>query len=749
MDFLFCLAFFLLLFLIFPPKRGKENSKIQHCHPTSTFMAASNSKSHEKSTAPFTPKEGCPPLIQAVQKGDRGLVLQLLEEGADINVRAKGGWTPLHNAVKEGKEEIVQLLLDKGADPHIRKDNGATPFIVAGIMGDVKLLRLFLSKGADVNEHDIHGFTAFMEAACYGKVEALEFLYKNGANVNLGRQTSEEQKKLGKGGTTALMDAAQNGHVDALKILLEKMGADVNVCDNMGRNALFHSLLNPKIENVKCIVSILLAHGADVNVRGEKGKTPLILAVEKEDDELVKMLLKQDGIDINETDSDGNTALLLAVEKNHFDIAKLLCESGAKADCEELINIAERKYNPKMKRLLQDYGAHENFCCPDESWEPNSQRWKVPLKKLHEMYRPMIGRLKIFIDKEYKIAETSEGGVYLGFYDGKEVAVKRFREYSKRAEQEIACIQQCQKNSNLVMFHGRESDKGCLYLCFSLCENTLKEHLAGQREAALMDEDFTKNILMSLFKAVQELHGSHYAHQDLHPENILIDSTGKVCLADFDKSEKLDEAQQKIKDDLKALGRLVLYVVRMGNVPFVEIQTQSDDEVIDDCPNDEIEDLVKSLLCPGEEFQSQLSEIVFHPFFWSCKTRFRFLRDVGNESDIKVREKDSKLLRELNSTNKFQNWTAAIDKSVMTKMNSFYKEERLFYKNTVGDLLKFIRNIGEHIEERKNKWMKSKIGEPSKYFQKTFPDLVIYVYQILQAINYRKHFPRADSSLPG
>ncbi|XP_007480986.1 2-5A-dependent ribonuclease [Monodelphis domestica] len=747
MDFLFFLAFFLFLFLTFLSKRGKENLKIQHCHLTSTFMAANNSKSQQKPTVSFSPKEGCPPLIQAVHHGAFGLVQQLLEEGADINVRGVGGWTPLHKAVAECNKEMVQLLLDKGADPYIRKDNGATPFIVAGIMGDVNLLRLFLSKGSDVNEHDNNGFTAFMEAACYGEVEALELLYENGANVNLGRQTSEEQKKLGKGGCTALMDAAQNGHVNAVKILLEKMGADVNVCDNMGRNVLFHSLLNDEIANVKQIVHILLAHGTDVNVRGEKGKTPLILAVEK-DDELVKMLLEKDGIDINETDSDGNTALLLAVEKNRVGIAKLLCESGAKVDCGDLINIAERKYNKDMKSLLRYYGAHENFHCPDEAWEPNSQRWRDPLKQLHKMYRPMIGRLKIFIYKEYKIAETSEGGVYLGFYDGKEVAVKRFREDSERAKQEIACIQQCQKNSNLMMFHGRESDKSCLYLCFSLCESTLEEHLAGQRAAALKDEDFTKNILKSLFKLVQELHGSHYTHQDLHPGNILIDSTGKICLVDFDKSEKLDEAQQKIKDDLKALGRLVLYVVQMGNVPFLEIQTQSDDEVIDACPNNEIEDLVENLLLPGAEFQSQLSELLSHPFFWSCKTRYRFLRDVGNESDIKTRNESSILLRELNSTDQFKNWRDEIDKYIMESMNSYYKN-RPSYRETVGDLLKFIRNIGEHIDEKKNEWMKKKTGEPSKYFQKTFPDLVIYVYQKLRAINYRKHFPRADSSLPG
>ena len=38
--------------------------------------------------------------------------------------------------------------------------------------------------------------------------------------------------------------------------------------------------------------------------------------------------------------------------------------------------------------------------------------------------------------------------------------------------------------------------------------------------------------------------------------------------------------------------------------------------------------------------------------------------------------------------------------------------------------------------------MKSKIGEPSQYFQEKFPDLVMYVYKRLQNTEYAKHFPK-------
>lgn len=75
-------------------------------------------------------------------------------------------------------------------------------------------------------------------------------------------------------------------------------------------------------------------------------------------------------------------------------------------------------------------------------------------------------------------------------------------------------------------------------------------------------------------------------------------------------------------------------------------------------------------------------------------------------------------------------------------MSFIKKKPHLKYKDTVGDLLKFIRNLGEHINEEKNKWMKSIIQDPSQYFQKKFPDLTIYVYMKLRNTDYAKCFPK-------
>lgn len=68
---------------------------------------------------------------------------------------------------------------------------------------------------------------------------------------------------------------------------------------------------------------------------------------------------------------------------------------------------------------------------------------------------------------------------------------------------------------------------------------------------------------------------------------------------------------------LQALGWLVLYVVRKGELPFETLKTKSNEEVIRLSPDEETRDLIRCLFNAGDNVQGHLNGLLGHPFFWS------------------------------------------------------------------------------------------------------------------------------------
>ncbi|NXO10002.1 RN5A ribonuclease, partial [Oriolus oriolus] len=669
-------------------------------------------------------------LNAAVKNRDKEAVLELLEQGAVVNSKVDGGWTPLQTAVQTGEEDLVWLLLDRGASLHARKDNGGTAFTEAGIAGNVNILKLLLERGSNVNDQDINGFTAFMEAAWYGKEEALRFLYSRGAEVNLRRVTSVEKARLHKGGATALMDACRERHFSAVKILVQEMGADVNIRDNRGRNALIHALKKgsdkKRYESAVSIVHFLLEHGVDVKSKDECGKTALILAVEMESLELVTALLKKDEIDIDDVDEEGKTALMVAVEKGDCNIAKLLCEKGARTDDGNLIAVARRNRSLSMENLLREHKARFVPETP-RAWEPNSKRWRAQLKELHQMYRPMIGKLKTFPYSQQRIQD----GIYLGLHGGTEVAVRITR--SAEGDEEKRFFEQCSHCEHLLKLFQSEKEKDCMYLCFPLWEKNLQEHLQDPEGR----KDY-KAALKMIFQALRELHSLRFAHQDLQPGNFVIDLGGKIYLADFGNKRRLIEGQEElVNSDLEASSLrinpwLMLYILTGGSKPLQQVGIK---DLAPDSPDyTEAVDLVQSLSSRDERSLEGLSK---HPYFWSNQSRFNFLKSIWNQiKEIQNRKSIFQGPNVPKTIFPYPQWTKKIDKDILDVMENPRNAKPFKYSNDVTGLLRLMRNMDEH----KDEGISNKIGDYAEYFLKVFPKLTIYVYNSLRQNPTYSHF---------
>jgi ankyrin repeat protein len=137
---------------------------------------------------------------------------------------------------------------------------------------EIVTTRAELSKAKDQQG----GHTELMRAALAGDLRRIKELLGCRADVN---QHNNE-------GRTALMFAAVNGEIDCAKALLEH-GADVNAKANHGGTALLYAAPAGNAE----LVQTLLARGADVSARyDDTRQTPLMLAKEKGDDEVVQLL---------------------------------------------------------------------------------------------------------------------------------------------------------------------------------------------------------------------------------------------------------------------------------------------------------------------------------------------------------------------------------------------------------------------------------------------------------------------------
>lgn len=117
------------------------------------------------------------------------------------------------------------------------------------------------------------------------------------------------------------------GPLDIVRILLEH-GADINAWDaSHDSTPLLVAVCRRQFD----IVPMLLADGADPNVRSGEGDSPLRMLVEEKEYELVELLLRYDARKtINEVGEPGGlSALGIAAQTLNISMVELLLKNGA------------------------------------------------------------------------------------------------------------------------------------------------------------------------------------------------------------------------------------------------------------------------------------------------------------------------------------------------------------------------------------------------------------------------------------
>jgi ankyrin repeat protein len=252
------------------------------------------------------------PLLVAIINGHEDLVDLLLDHGADPN--AEGGTTeltvqgtraqPVKITLKTPShhDQLLQVASEGGngrnnswgkplqAAVHVANWHISDQFIAVHF-DRLRVIKSLLAHGADVNGRNtdmeprwsgaryrrrLVGATAFLFAAKSADVEVMRLLLAHGADpkINTGANITPLMAAAGIAWASNQDRASEAQVLEAVKLLLEDVGADVNAVNDVGETAMHAAAYR----GANSVVQYLYDKGAKLDVVALDGRTPLIVA---------------------------------------------------------------------------------------------------------------------------------------------------------------------------------------------------------------------------------------------------------------------------------------------------------------------------------------------------------------------------------------------------------------------------------------------------------------------------------------
>jgi len=331
-------------------------------------------------------------LMWAAARRHPAMMELLIREGANINAisavrdynshvtaegRAKrldsGGLTPLMYAVRENCKSCVDLLVKNAADLDQTDPDGVSPLLLAVLNSNWDIAKRLIEARANVNQWDIFGQAPLFAAAgrrtesgltvdgIMNETDGLivvRMLLEKGAYPNMelfyrpARERGGRQAAVApiSRGTTPLIQAASNGDVEVVRLLLEHGAIADKPQANLETPVSAIAGTRGDQDDLVAGLQLLVDAGADLNVlatphhlQRARGGTPLHYAVRAGNDKVAAALVEL-GADINAKDFDGLTALDYAEARGYIGFGG-----------------PRQRANTEMAQFLRSLGATEEL----------------------------------------------------------------------------------------------------------------------------------------------------------------------------------------------------------------------------------------------------------------------------------------------------------------------------------------------------------------------------------------------------
>ncbi|XP_067668335.1 ankyrin repeat domain-containing protein 50-like [Haliotis asinina] len=264
-----------------------------------------NSLGHEKKS----------PVLIAGEQGHTEVVELLVKHGADLSLREKSGSNTLHRACYYGQFDVVKHILSLNrVDINCRGYMKRTPVMVAAEQGYKKIVELLVNHGADLSLREQSG-SNILHNACYrGQFDVVKYIL----SLNRVRINSRGYMKR-----TPVMVAAEHGYKTVVELLVNH-GADLSLREQSGSNILHSACYRGRFDVVKYVLSL---NTVDINSRGWKKRTPVMVAAVQGYKEVVELLVEH-GANLSLRDDDSKTIVDLVLQGGHSEGKRWLISSN-------------------------------------------------------------------------------------------------------------------------------------------------------------------------------------------------------------------------------------------------------------------------------------------------------------------------------------------------------------------------------------------------------------------------------------